>query len=171
MRWEDKVMLAWLGLLKPILDLLKGAGIIKDPAQEAALQQQLAEAAAVAQKAQADEFTAFLKATTPDANRVFIWANSMIAITRPAITWLVTGSIVSSFFIPGVAAKMNATISAFSNGGTAGLMILAIPSWWFLGRSAEKIFMGQIPAGSGNGNGADHAGPKPVPPALGGDHA
>jgi hypothetical protein len=146
-------------LVNLVTKVLKDLGVVKDPAQVAQMQLQTFQLLQQKETQESEEFQTFLKETTPDPAYVYRWANTLIALTRPLITWVVTGSIVTSFFVPGEAAKLTATVAAFSQGGTAGLMILSIPLWWFAGRTAEKLWAGpdtvaSIPAPSGSAPGA-----------------
>jgi hypothetical protein len=134
---------AIMALVNLFTKVAKDLGIVKDPAQVAQMQLQTFQLLQQKEQQESEEFQTFLRATTPDPAYVYRWANTLIALTRPLITWVVTGSIVSSFFVPGVAQKLTATVSAFAQGGTAGLMILSIPLWWFAGRTAEKLWAGQ----------------------------
>src|SRR3990170_1026597 len=147
------------------MQILKGLGIVKDPEAERAYQLKLLELAQSKEIAASQEFAAFLKATSPDPNRVYVWANTWIAITRPAITWLITGSIVLSFFIPNLSERMIKVVQAFDN--RAGLLLLAIPLWWFFGRDIAKIFAARFGVNGATLTGTDELpipGRKPAPP-------
>lgn len=145
-------MLQALGLIWPIAQwLLKNLGIAKDPEQEKEYKLKLIELAAAGQLAEAEEFQTFLKATTPDANRVYVWANTWIAITRPAITWLIVLAII---FAPD---RLGTALKFISEAGTVGMMLMSIPLWWFFGRDMAKMFakgpINGIISGAVNGNG------------------
>jgi hypothetical protein len=159
---------AIFGLVNLVTKLLKDLGIVKDPAQEAQMRLQTFQLLQQKETQESEEFQAFLKATTPDSSYVYRWANTFIALTRPLITWVVTGSIVASFFVPDVAARVTLTVAAFSNGGTAGLMILSIPLWWFAGRTAEKLWAGngatEIPVPASGQDAAQKTGSQAVGP-------
>lgn len=166
-------MTALLALIPFVMQLLRGLGIIKDPAEEKEYRIKLLELMQQKEISESNEFAAFIKATSPDAQYVWPIINSVIAATRPAITWMIVGSIIASFWKHGLAAQITETLQAFSNAGTAGLLFLAIPAWWFFGRSIEKIVPGLSVLsggnGNGNGNGAKGNGHAPVatsvPPA------
>lgn len=158
-----------LQLIPFIMKLLTGAGIIKDPETEKEIRLKLIDLASQKDIAQSQEFAAFVKATTPDAQYVWPIINSLSALTRPLITWIVMGSIIASFWKEGVADRIMLTLAAFSGAGTAGLLFLAIPAWWFFGRSIERIVPGMSVAFSGNGNGNGKNGaarPQPTQPAA-----
>jgi len=145
---------AALALIPWIMKLLQGIGLVKDPEQERELRLKLIDVATQRDVAESQEFAAFMKATSPDAAYVWTVINSITALTRPAITWLIMGSIIASFWKPGLANQITDTLSAFSNAGTAGLLFLAIPAWWFFGRSIEKIVPGlSLLRANGNENG------------------
>lgn len=167
-------MAALLALLPFVMQLLRGLGIVKDPAEEKEYRIKLIELMQQKEIAESNEFAAFIKATSPDAQFVWPFINSVIAATRPAITWLIMGSIIASFWKQGLAQQITDTLQAFSNAGTAGLLFIAIPAWWFFGRSIEKIVPGlrMLNGGTnGNGNGGANGNDKapvaspPIPPA------
>src|SRR5881396_54193 len=117
----------------PVLDgiattikLFKDNGIIRTPEDEAKAQQILTDNAIKSMQAYGD----FLAKTTPASADTPRWINGFIAITRPAMVWLVTGSIVASFFVPGMPDRITQVLSAFGQAGTAGLAFLSIPLLW-----------------------------------------
>jgi hypothetical protein len=121
-------------VLDGIFETLKGSGVIRTPEDELKVQQALAQVDADKLRA----YTEFIRATTPASADTPRWINGFIAITRPAMVWVVTGSIVAAFFISGVADRVTATLNAFGQAGTAGLMFLSIPVLWITGRTVEK---------------------------------
>lgn len=156
-------MLAILGLIQPIINLLKSAGIIKDPAQEAAIKEQLATAAAEAQKAQADEFAAFIKSTSPDPTTLIgAWTDALYTIVREAG---VIGILVALFYKP-MEETLIAALNGLSNAGFAGLLLLSILLWEYYGREALTMVTG-IKTSNGNGGGVAASAPPQttLPPA------
>jgi len=146
-----------------ILNVLKGLGVIKDPQEEKEYRLRLLELASQKDLAASQEFVDFLKATSPASADTPRWINGLQAATRPLLTWIVMGSIISAFFVDGVSARVTLTLEAFSRAGTAGLLFLIMPAWWFLGRSVERIVPGLalLREGNGNGNGSKPAAPQP----------
>src|SRR5256885_4465004 len=82
---------------------LKEAGVIRTPEDELKVQLAL-EAAAVD----------WVKVTTPAAEQTPRWVNGLIASTRPLITWLVVGTIVTAFFVDGIAQRISDVFTAFA---------------------------------------------------------
>src|SRR5437867_3746679 len=117
-----------------ILKALKDNGIIRTPEDEVKAQQIVTENAIRFTQTYGD----FLAKTTPASADTPRWINGFIAITRPAMVWLVTGSIVASFFVPGMPDRITQVLSAFGQAGTAGLAFLSIPLLWVTGRTVEK---------------------------------
>ncbi|MEX0766455.1 MAG: hypothetical protein WD140_06575, partial [bacterium] len=72
-------------LVEALVNLLKSIGLLGDPEEEIETRRALADL----QKTQAQVWVDFVKATTPDSNRVYVWTNSLIALVRPAISTLV----------------------------------------------------------------------------------
>jgi hypothetical protein len=130
-------------LIEAVINLLRGLGVLQDPAQEVQLRRQLADL----EKARADVWVEFVRATTPDAERVYIWANSVIALVRPAISALIVVAMVAA------PTRMLDLVRAFGEAGPAGWAIMAPLLWWYLGRDVTKVLAirsgGVIPVGSG----------------------
>lgn len=118
--------------------ILRGLGLIKDPKEEKEYQLKLLELVQAGELAKSREYEAFLKATTPDADRVYMLGNTFIALTRPAITWLI---ILSIIFAPD---RLSQALQGISQAGTVGFMILTPVLWWFFGRDIVKIFGGPM---------------------------
>src|SRR5437867_1755903 len=125
----------------PVLDgiattikLFKDNGIIRTPEDEAKAQQILTDNAINSMQVYWD----FLTKPTPDSADTPRWINGFIAITRPAMVWLVTSSIVAAFFIPGMADRVSSVLNSFGQAGSAGLAFLSIPILWISGRTIEK---------------------------------
>src|SRR5437667_9313351 len=89
-------------VLDAIFETLKGSGVIRTPEDELKVQQALAQIDATRFQAYVD----FIRATTPASADTPRWINGFIAITRPAMVWLVTGSVIAAFFVPGVADRI-----------------------------------------------------------------
>ncbi|HEX9533808.1 MAG TPA: hypothetical protein VGA58_13705 [bacterium] len=79
-------------LVGGLIDTLKSVGILRTPEDELKAQQAMA---AIVQ-AQWASITDFVKATTPDPTRVYIWVNSLIALVRPAVTILLITDIMTN---------------------------------------------------------------------------
>lgn len=131
-----------LQLLPFIMKLLVGAGLISDPDKEHEVRTKLIEMALRKDIQESQEFVEFVRATSPDARYVWPIINSLQAITRPALTWIIMLSIVASFFVDGLSARIAETLTAFGQAGPAGLLFIAIPAWWFFGRSIERMVPG-----------------------------
>ena len=117
-----------------ILRALKENGIIRTPEDEVKAQQIITQNAILLTQTYGD----FLAKTTPASADTPRWINGFIAITRPAMVWLVTGSIVAAFFIPGMADRVSSVLNSFGQAGSAGLAFLSIPILWISGRTIEK---------------------------------
>src|SRR5438445_4615474 len=100
-----------------ILRALKENGIIRTPEDEVKAQQIITQNAILLTQTYGD----FLAKTTPASADTPRWINGFIAITRPAMVWLVTGSIVAAFFIPGMADRVSSVLNSFGQAGSAGL--------------------------------------------------
>jgi len=121
-----------------LLDLLKGLGILKDPEQELKAKQLLAELEARAEAARAEEFAAFIAATQPTADRVYIWANTLIALVRPALcVFAVVSPIVWTD-------RWVAFLRMLADAGIWGAIAL-VPAWaWILGRDGVRMILGLV---------------------------
>src|SRR5256712_14060121 len=145
-------------LIEAVVGLLRGIGFLQDPQQEVDVRRQLSEL----EKAQADVWVDFVRATSPDAGRVYVWANSIIALVRPAISTLIVGGMI---FAP---SRILDLVRTFGEAGPAGWIVMAPVMWWFFGRDVGKVlamrYGGVVPRGPG---GAGRGGP---PPALASPH-
>src|SRR5947209_4902642 len=121
-------------VLDGIFETLKGSGVIRTPEDELKVQQALAQI----DQAKFQSYVDFIKATTPASADTPRWINGFIAITRPAIVWLVTSSVIIAFFTPGVAERIVTTLRAFGDAGPAGWAFIGIPLAWMTGRTLEK---------------------------------
>ncbi|MGH2400763.1 MAG: hypothetical protein ACRDF6_13075 [bacterium] len=140
-------------LIEAIVNLLRALGLLSNTEQEAELREQLTKL----EQTKAQVWVDFVKATTPDAGRVYIWANSLIALVRPAISALIVCGMI---FAP---ARILDLVRTFGEAGPAGWIVVAPLLWWFFGRDVNKVvamhFGGLIPVGSGAAD--------PVEPDLG----
>lgn len=130
-------------LIEAIVGLLRGIGLLHDPEQEVQVRRQLSDL----EKAKADVWVDFVRATTPSAERVYVWANSVIALVRPAISTLIVGAMI---FAP---SRILDLVETFGDAGPAGWIVMAPILWWFFGRDVGKVvamrYGGLIPVGSG----------------------
>lgn len=131
-----------LQLIPFIMKILYGTGLVKDVETEREIKLKLIELAARKDIAESEEFKAFLQATSPNPAYVWPWVNSVQALTRPAITWIIMISIITAFWIPSLANQIASTLKAFADSGPVGLLFIAIPAWWFFGRSIERMVPG-----------------------------
>lgn len=130
-------------LVEALVKLLQGAGLLQEPDAEVAFRKAVADL----EKTKAQVWVDFVKATTPDPSRVYIWANSVIALVRPAISLLI---VVGMLFAP---SRILDLVRTFGEAGPSGWIVLFPLLWWFLGRDASKVlamrYGGLIPVGSG----------------------
>ncbi|HET6780677.1 MAG TPA: hypothetical protein VFH67_01130 [bacterium] len=130
-------------LVEALVNLLKSIGLVDDPEEEIETRRALADL----QKTQAQVWVEFVKATTPDSNRVYIWTNSLIALVRPAISTLVACGMI---FAP---ERILELVRTFGEAGPAGWIVVAPLLWWFFGRDVNKVlamhYGGLIQVGSG----------------------
>src|SRR2546430_8791228 len=142
-------------LIEAIVGLLRGVGLLEDPEKEVEVRRQLSEL----EKANADVWVDFVRATTPNANRVYVWTNSIIALVRPALSALIVGGMI---FAP---SRMLDLVRTFGDAGEAGWIIMAPVMWWFFGRDVGKVlalrYGGFIPVGSGAAGPADRPARRP----------
>ncbi|HEY3246922.1 MAG TPA: hypothetical protein VGK88_01350 [bacterium] len=130
-------------LLEALIKLLRSVGLLSDPEQEVQFRRQLTDL----EQTNAEVWVDFVKATVPDASRVYIWANSVIALVRPAISTLIVGGML---FVP---ERILSLVKTFGEAGPSGWIVLAPVLWWFFGRDVNKVlamrFGGILPVGSG----------------------
>lgn len=130
-------------LIEAIVNLLRGLGLLRDAEQEVNVRRTLNEL----EKTRADVWVDFVRATVPDASRVYVWANSVIALVRPAISMLIIGGMLLA------PQRMLELVRTFGEAGPAGWIVIAPVLWWFFGRDVNKVlamhFGGLIPVGSG----------------------
>lgn len=130
-------------LIEALVNLLKSVGLLSDPAQEVEFRRQVTEL----EKSEAQVWVDFVRATTPDPARVYMWANSVIALVRPAISMLIVAGMI---FAP---SRILDLVRTFSEAGPAGWIVMAPVLWWFFGRDVSKVlamkYGGTIGVGSG----------------------
>lgn len=130
-------------LVEAIVSLLRGIGLLRDPKEEVEVRRQLSDL----EKARADVWVDFVRATTPNAERVYIWANSVIALVRPVLSALIVGGMV---FAPN---RILDLVRTFGEAGPAGWIVMSPVLWWYFGRDVSKVlamkYGGFIPVGSG----------------------
>lgn len=137
-------------LVEALINLLKSIGLLEEPEEEVETRRALADL----QKTQAQVWVEFVKATTPDSNRVYMWTNSLIALVRPAISTLVACGMI---FAP---ARILELVRTFGEAGPAGWIVVAPLLWWFFGRDVNKVlamhYGGLLAVGSGAAEPAPH---------------
>lgn len=142
-------------LIEALVNLLKSVGLLNDPAEEVEFRRQVTEL----QKSEAQVWVEFVRATTPDPARVYMWANSVIALVRPVISTLIVAGMI---FAP---SRILDLVRTFGEAGPAGWIIMAPVLWWFFGRDVSKVlamrYGGTIEVGSGA---AEPDSPAHVPP-------
>jgi len=140
------------GLLKGLLDRL-----FPDPAKQAEIAVAMAEieirakeAEAKIEAARAEEFAQFIAATTPNADRVYVWTNSLIALVRP---FLAIFSLVTWVYLPD---RWREVLAAFGQLDLLGKFIIGSPLLIFVGgRDLMRMFVAIASARIGvNGNGS-----------------
>lgn len=130
-------------MIEALVKLLQGIGLL-DKAEE---EVEFRKAVADLEKAKAQVWVDFVKATSPDANRVYVWANTVIALVRPTISTMVVGAMI---FVPN---RILDLVRTFGDAGPSGWIVMAPVLWWFFGRDVGKVlamrYGGLIPVGSG----------------------
>jgi hypothetical protein len=153
--------------VQPFIDLLKSLGILKDPEQELKARQILAELEAKAEAARAEEFAAFVAATQPASSNVYVWANTLIALVRPA---LCVFTVVSPIIWTD---RWIAFLRMLADTGIWGAIAL-VPAWaWILGRDGVRMILGLVAGMKGTALPASvlppsipSASPAPPPPKV-----
>lgn len=130
-------------LLEALIKLLRNIGLLSDPEQEVQFRRQLTDL----EQTNAEVWVDFVKATTPDAAKVYMWANTAISLVRPAISTLIVGGML---FVPD---RILALVRTFGEAGPSGWIVIAPVLWWFFGRDVNKVLAmhlgGLLPVGSG----------------------
>ena len=130
-------------MIEALVKLLQGIGLLGKAEEEVEFRKAVAEL----EKAKAQVWVDFVRATSPDANRVYVWANTIIALVRPTISTMVVGAMV---FVPN---RILDLVRTFGEAGPSGWIVMAPVLWWFFGRDVGKVlamrYGGLIPVGSG----------------------
>ena len=130
-------------LIEALVKLLQGIGLLGKAEEEVEFRKAVADL----EKTKAQVWVDFVRATSPDPNRVYVWANTIIALIRPTISTMVVGAMV---FVPG---RILELVRTFGEAGPAGWIVMAPVLWWFFGRDVGKVlamrYGGLIPVGSG----------------------
>ena len=130
-------------MIEALVKLLQGIGLLDKPEEEVEFRKAVADL----EKTKAQVWVDFVRATSPDANRVYMWANTIIALVRPVISTMVVGAMV---FVPN---RILDLVRTFGEAGPSGWIVMAPVLWWFFGRDVGKVlamrYGGFIPVGSG----------------------
>lgn len=139
-------MIGLITLLFPLLKDILGR-VLPNPQEKLDMEKALAqieararEAEANAEAARAAEFAAFIAATQPSADRVYVWINSAIALVRPTMA-------VAAFIAPWLwPDRWQALLHAISANAPYSVVAL-VPVWaWVLGRDGLRMVVGAIAA-------------------------
>jgi len=151
-------------MIEALVKLLQGIGLLDKAEEEVEFRRAVADL----EKAKAQVWVDFVRATSPDANRVYVWANTIIALVRPVISTMVVGAMI---FVPH---RILDLVRTFGEAGPSGWIVMAPVLWWFFGRDVGKVlamrYGGLIPVGSGaadprsGGARPDHDEAAPWPP-------
>jgi len=130
-------------MIEALVKLLQGIGLLDKPEDEVEFRKAVADL----EKAKAQVWVDFVRATSPDPNRVYMWANTIIALVRPVISTMVVGAMI---FVPN---RILDLVRTFGEAGPSGWIVMAPVLWWFFGRDVGKVlamrYGGLIPVGSG----------------------
>jgi flagellar protein FlgJ len=130
-------------LIEALVKLLQGIGLLGKADEEVEFRKAVADL----EKTKAQVWVDFVRATSPDPNRVYVWANTIIALIRPTISTMVVGAMV---FVPN---RILDLVHTFGEAGPSGWIVMAPVLWWFFGRDVGKVlamrYGGLIPVGSG----------------------
>jgi Mannosyl-glycoprotein endo-beta-N-acetylglucosaminidase len=130
-------------MIEALVKLLQGIGLLGKAEEEVEFRRAVADL----EKTKAQVWVDFVRATSPDPNRVYVWANTIIALVRPAISTMVVGAMVL------VPHRILDLVRTFGEAGPAGWIVMAPVLWWFFGRDVGKVlalrYGDLIPVGSG----------------------
>jgi hypothetical protein len=130
-------------MIEALVKLLQGIGLLGKAEEEVEFRRAVADL----EKTKAQVWVDFVRATSPDPNRVYVWANTIIALVRPAISTMVVGAMIL------VPQRILELVRTFGEAGPAGWIVMAPVLWWFFGRDVGKVlalrYGGLIPVGSG----------------------
>lgn len=141
-------------MIEALVKLLQGIGLLGKAEEEVEFRRAVADL----EKTKAQVWVDFVRATSPDPTRVYVWANTIIALVRPTISTMVVGAMIL------VPQRILELVRTFGEAGPAGWIVMAPVLWWFFGRDVGKVlalrYGGLIPVGSGA---ADPREPAPRP--------
>ncbi len=130
-------------MIEALVKLLQGIGLLDKAEDEVEFRKAVADL----EKTKAQVWVDFVRATSPDPNRVYVWANTLIALVRPVISTMVVGAMI---FVP---TRILDLVRTFGEAGPSGWIVMAPVLWWFFGRDVGKVlamrYGGIIPVGSG----------------------
>lgn len=145
-------------MIEALVKLLQGIGLLGKAEEEVEFRRAVADL----EKTKAQVWVDFVRATSPDASRVYVWANTIIALVRPAISTMVVAAMIL------VPQRILDLVRTFGEAGPAGWVVMAPVLWWFFGRDVGKVlalrYGGLIPVGSGA---TEPRGPASGPPRSG----
>jgi len=124
-------MLEFLPIIGKIIDR-----VFPDPQDAADAKATLEEAAAKTEAARAEEFAEFIKATQPTSDRVYIWANTLIAMIRPVMAVF---SLLAPFVWP---VPWTNFIKVVAEGAPWSIVALSPMVVWILGRDGLRMVLG-----------------------------
>ena len=123
----------WLPLLTELIRRL-----VPDPREQAEINQQLQRLAAEEEARKEEAWQAFIAATTPSSERVYVWANTLISLVRPA---LAVFAVISPIIWTDRWVKF---LGVLSEAGVWGAIAL-VPAWaWILGRDGVRMILGLV---------------------------
>lgn len=147
-------------MLELILPILKRVleSVFPSPEQRLELEKALSEAVQKEAESRArereqitNEFIEIIRATQPSPDRVYVWANTLIALVRPAISVTIVLAMVFR------TDTIKSLVETFANAGPTGWIVMAPVLWWFFGRDIAK-FLGRegLLVAMSNGNGGEN---------------
>ena len=130
-------MIELLKLFFPILKRITDK-LFPDPQEQAEIQKQLMALEAEINTRAEEAFVKYIEATQPKSERVYVWANTLIALVRPALAVFV---VVSPIFFT---EKWVQFLKVLQDAGVWGAIALA-PAWvWVLGRDGVRMILGIV---------------------------
>lgn len=98
--------------------------------------QREAEAKAKEREQISNEFIEIVRSTQPSADRVYVFANTLIALVRPTISLLLVWAMIFR------TETVKSLVASFADSGPGGWLVMAPVLWWFFGRDIAK-FLGR----------------------------
>lgn len=130
-------MLELLKLFFPIIKRIVDR-LFPDPQEQADIHKQLVALEAEINARSEEAFARYIEATQPKSDRVYVWANTLIALVRPVLAVFV---VVSPIFFTEKWVKF---LSVLQEAGVWGAIALA-PAWvWVLGRDGVRMILGVV---------------------------